>query len=293
MSEGNVVKFRSCFDEAITPHGVPRNWQVDPGCFQLWISVRKNGWYEWNSSTKSHQVAQSGWGVVIKLAKGQRPEATAERLEWQGAVCFSSRAAWCSGSGRNLSAARILAKLGSRSVWINWRRRCPTMPGGLVRRKWQVKTGFVENVTKTGINRYLLKIMSPILRWCKKIGHLPTPGRICCFAYSTTGWWRMSRRKISWSIRRPCIVPSLWIYVLQFNDKNSMETYGKCLSQHTAHRFHPESFKIEWKCQSWCAYIYIYCRYNHYVTYDHMYIYIYICRRYVFRNIYIYIHKQI
>ena len=177
------------------------------------------------------------------------------------------------------------------------------MPGGLVRRKWQVKTGFVENVTKTGINRYLLKIMSPILRWCKKIGHLPTPGRICCFAYSTTGWWRMSRRKISWSIRRPCIVPSLWIYVLQFNDKNSMETYGKCLSQHTAHRFHPESFKIEWKCQSWCAYIYIYCRYNHYVTYDHMYIYIYVEDMYLgiytyiytnkFRNIYIYMHTTV
>ena len=67
------------------------------------------------------------------------------------------------------------------------------------------------------------------------------------------------------------------------------EFYGNCLPQHTAHRFHPESFKIEWKCQSWCAYIYIYCRYNHYVTYVCIYIYV----EDMYLGIYIYMHTTV
>lgn len=42
-----------------------------------------------------------------------------------------------------------------------------TMPGGLGQNWWQVKTGFVENITKTGFEQVSVEdyiIISPILR---------------------------------------------------------------------------------------------------------------------------------
>lgn len=103
------------------------------------------------------------------------------------------------------------------------------------------------------------------------------------------GWWRMSRLKEN-ILKHPqamhCAISLNIHYVLQFNDKNSMETV--CLSTlHTGFTPNPSTLD-ENVNHMMCIYIYIVDIIDIIIMYV---IYIYICRRYVFRNIYIHTNK--
>jgi len=147
-------------------------------------------------------------------------------------------------------------------------------PGGLVRRKWQVKTGFVENITKTGICQVSVEDYIPDIEVMSKNRTFTNPWKnllLCLFNH------RLAANEPSEGKYPEASAGHALCHLFELMFCNSttrilwkhMETV--CLSTlHTG--FTPNPSKLNENVNHMmCIYIYIYCRYNHYVTCVYIY----------------------